>query len=263
MNESAFDQYFKHIDDVEGWLSKATAILSNRLMRHQSTAGLAGPICEIGIHHGKYFIALASELRRDEQAIAIDLFENQEENIDHSGMGDRHMFEGNVTKFLNPACVITLHANSTRLSPGDISKYGKIRFFSIDGGHTEAITANDLRLAERTIATGGIVALDDILHPSWTGVISGYVRYKREGGTLRPFALVPNKLFLTDGSSVASYRSFMRSEFPHLTDQQDREFIGDMVDVFRELLPARPRWTSRFKTKVRKRVKKIKRLMRH
>ncbi|WP_148261423.1 hypothetical protein [Afipia carboxidovorans] len=58
MNESAFDHYFKHIDDVEGWLSKTTAILSNRLMRHQSTGGLVGPICEIGIHHGKYLSRL-------------------------------------------------------------------------------------------------------------------------------------------------------------------------------------------------------------
>ena len=192
-----------------------------------------------------------------EKAIAIDLFENQEENIDHSGLGDRGMFDRNVERFLYPPSITVISANSTRLSADDISRHGAIRFFSVDGGHTEAITLNDLHLAEQSIATGGIVALDDILHHGWTGVISGYVRYRQAGGKLRAFALVPNKLLLTDEGSAASYKDFMRTEFARFAGRQDMEFIGDIVDLYVPLPPPpppRPGWLSRKKAKLRRKI---------
>jgi hypothetical protein len=257
MITSTFNSYFSHIDEVDGWLDKTTAIISNGLMRHQSATGLTGPVCEIGVHHGKYFIALACGLCPNEKGIAIDLFENQEENIDHSGMGDRGMFEKNVARFLYPPSIAVISGNSTKLSADNISRYGGVRFFSVDGGHTEAITLNDLRLAERSIATGGIVALDDILHQGWTGVISGYVRYRQEGGKLRAFALVPNKLLLADEASVASYKDFMRTEFAHFAGRQDMEFIGDIVDLYvpPSSPPPRPGWLSRKKVRLGRKIR--------
>jgi hypothetical protein len=257
MITSTFNSYFSYIDNVDGWLDKTTAIISNGLMRYQSAIGLTGPACEIGVHHGKYFIALACGLCPNEKSIAVDLFENQEENIDRSGLGDRGMFDRNVARFLYPPSVTVISANSTRLSADDISIHGAIRFFSVDGGHTEAITLNDLHLAEQSIATGGIVALDDILHQGWTGVISGYVRYRQEGGKLRAFALVPNKLLLTDEGSAASYKDFMRTEFVRFAGRQDMEFIGDIVDLYvppSPPPPPRPGWLSRKKAKLRRKI---------
>jgi hypothetical protein len=258
MITSTFNSYFSHIDDVDGWLDKTTAIISNGLMRHQSAVGLTGPVCEIGVHHGKYFIALACGLCPNEKGIAIDLFENQEENIDHSGLGDRGMFDRNIERFLYPPSIAVISGNSTRLSANDISKHGAVRFFSVDGGHTEAITLNDLRLAEQAIATGGIVALDDILHQGWTGVISGYVRYRQEGGRLRAFALVPNKLLLTDEGSASSYKAFMRTEFARFAGRQDMEFIGDIIDLYVPPPPSpppRPGRLKRMKHKIRRKIR--------
>jgi len=253
MITSTFNSYFSHIDNVDGWLDKTTAIISNGLMRHQSAIGLTGPVCEIGVHHGKYFIALACGLCPNEKGIAIDLFENQDENADRSGLGDRGMFERNVARFLYPPSITVISGNSTKLSADSISRHGAVRFFSVDGGHTEAVTLNDLGLAERSIATGGIVALDDILHRGWTGVISGYVRYRQEGGKLRAFALVPNKLLLTDEASAASYRNFMRTEFACFADRQGMEFIGDTIDLYVAPSP-RPGWLSRKKMKLRRTI---------
>jgi hypothetical protein len=253
MITSTFNYYFSHIDDVDGWLDKTSAIISHGLMRHQSAIGLTGPVCEIGVHHGKYFIALACGLRPNEKGIAIDLFESREENIEHPGLGERGMFDQNVERFLYPPSITVISANSTRLAADDISTHGAVRFFSVDGRHTEAITSSDLHLAERSIATGGIVALDDILHQGWTGVISGYVRYRQEGGSLRAFALVPNKLLLTDVGSAASYKNFMRTEFARFADRQDMEFIGDIVDLYMTLPtlpPSESGWLSRMKAKL-------------
>jgi len=253
MITSTFNSYFSHIDNVDGWLEKTTAIISNGLMRHQSAVGLTGPVCEIGVHHGKYFIALACGLCPNEKGIAIDLFEHRKENSGRSGLGERAMFDRNVERFLYPPSITVISGNSTGLSADNISRHGAVRFFSIDGRHTEAVTLNDLHLAEQSIATGGIVALDGILHQGWTGVISGYVRYRQAGGRLRAFALVPNKLLLTDEGSVASYKDFMRTEFARFAGRQDMEFIGDIIDLYVTLpspSSSESGWLSRMKAKL-------------
>lgn len=255
MITSTFNYYVSHIDDIDGWLDKTTAIISNALMQHQSAVGLSGPICEIGVHHGKYFIALACGLCPNEKAIAIDLFENRQKNIDHCGLGERGMFERNVEHFLYPPSITVISANSTKLDVHDISRHGAIRFFSVDGGHTEATTASDLHLAEQSIATGGIVALDDILNQDGTGVISGYVRYRQEGGSLRAFALVPNKLLLTDEGSAASYKNFMRTKFACFAGRRDMEFIGDIVDLYVTLPSSNSGWLSWIKAKLHGKIR--------
>lgn len=200
-----FERYFADIDAVDGWLSKTTAYLSHHLMVHQSANGMVGNVCEIGVHHGKYFYALATGLTSGEKAVAVDLFENQHENVDKSGAGDRSIFLMNAAKYFDPAEVVAITANSTKLTADAIVQHGKVRFFSIDGGHTEGITENDLRLAEASICDGGIVALDDIMHYGFCGVMSGLAKYKYNGGKLRAFALVPNKLLLSDSQSAEYY----------------------------------------------------------
>lgn len=227
-----FTKYVDGIKDVEGWLSLTTAFFSYQLMRHQTESKIEGNAVEIGVHHGKYLISLGCGLTIMEKAIGFDLFENQNENIDFSGRGDRSILEQHVARFLDPSSVVAIQANSLRLSAEDIVRYGAVRFFSVDGGHTEAITVNDLRLAERSIAPGGIVALDDILNPHWTGVISGLARYNAEGGALRAMALVPNKLFLCASNDVAFYRSYMRHAFANFLEKLDIEMMGSVVDCF-------------------------------
>ncbi len=255
MITSTFNYYVSHIDDIDGWLDKTTAIISNALMQHQSAVGLSGPICEIGVHRGKYFIALACGLCPNEKAIAIDLFENRQKNIDHCGLGERGVFDRNVEHFLYPPSITVISANSTKLDVHDISRHGAIRFFSVDGGHTEATTVSDLHLAEQSIATGGIVALDDILNQDGTGVISGYVRYRQEGGSLRAFALVPNKLLLTDEGSAASYKNFMRTKFACFAGRRDMEFIGDIVDLYVTLPSSNSGWLSWIKAKIHGKIR--------
>ncbi len=227
-----FKNYVEGIKDVEGWLSLSTAFFSYELMRHQTASKTDGNAVEIGVHHGKYLISLGCGLTSGEKAIGFDLFENQNENIDFSGRGDRSIFERHVARFLDPSSVVAIQANSLQLSAEDITRYGAVRFFSIDGGHTEAITVNDLRIAERSLSPGGIVALDDILNPHWTGVISGLARYMAEGGTLRAMALVPNKLFLCASNDVVTYRTYMRVAFAKFCEKLDIEMIGGVVDCF-------------------------------
>jgi hypothetical protein len=231
-----YERYFADIDGVDGWLSKTTAYLSHHLMVHQSASGMVGNVCEIGVHHGKYFYALATGLASGEKAVAIDLFENQHENVDKSGAGDRSIFMMNAAKYFDPTNVVAITANSMKLTADTIAQHGKVRFFSIDGGHTEGLTENDLRLAEASICEGGIVALDDIMHYGFCGVMSGLAKYKYSGGKLKAFALVPNKLFLSDSQGAKHYRTYMKSQFPDFLAKADLEMMTDIVEFYHDRL---------------------------
>ncbi len=229
----SFDAYLEQMETIDGWLDRPTALISYRIMQYQSAHGVSGNVCEIGVHHGRYLIALAQGLTATEKAVAIDLFENQQENIDQSGHGDRDIFERQVRRFFDPARVHIIRENSLRVSPQMATSQGPVRFFSVDGGHTEAVVENDLCLAEATICEGGVVALDDILHPAWTGVISGLARYKYlRGGRLKAFALLSNKLLLCHAGDVATYRALVAAQFSDLAGRANLEMMSDPIDQF-------------------------------
>ncbi len=171
------------------------------------------------------------------------MFEDQEKNVDASGEGSRSIFLKNIAAFAPESLIEVIQVSSLDLfAMGWPREHaGSIRFFSIDGSHTRAATLNDLRIAEATTKPGAVVAVDDFLHSHWLGVVSGTVDYLSAGGTLVPFALVPNKLLLaSDRQSGQRWREFIRARFGRAIAKQDVEFLDHVVDVVEEdpeLLP--------------------------
>ncbi len=219
---------------VEGWLSPTTASIVSQVLIEQVRDGLRGDVCEIGVHHGKLFLILANAAMPDEHAVAVDVFGDQDKNVDKSGCGDRSVFERHLACYASAATVEIIQESSL-----DLARHGfpsrRFRFISVDGGHTGPTVANDLRLAERTLIKGGVVALDDILSSHWTGVLTGLAAYVAEGGTLMPFALVPNKLLLTtDAVAATEGRSSLRRLFPLALAKVDLEFLSGVVDTYED-----------------------------
>ena len=66
---------------------------------------------------------------------------------------------------------------------------GKVRLFSIDGGHTEGITENDLAIADEAIGDGSIIIVDDVFNDLFPGVTNGLHRYFARDPHLVPFAV--------------------------------------------------------------------------
>lgn len=203
------------MDAVEGWLNRSTALYLAVIEVLQRTEGIAGDICEIGVHHGKSFLALALGLPEHDRAVAIDIFDDQHLNVDGSGKGNREVFEAALVEHGAPAGVDILQCSSLELDNVSFFDHGRrFRLFSIDGGHTRSITRNDLQVAERTMVTGGVVALDDILNESWLGVISGLFAYWADGGSLVPFAIAPGKALLAGTAEEANrYQQLLRKHF--------------------------------------------------
>ena len=203
-------------DKVEGWcdptLFKIMDFLDGvEINKH-------GGCLEIGIHHGKFFILLNGLIDRQFTSYAIDLFDDQEANIDQSGLGSLQAFKYNLSSFDR------YQGENTQIISGDSTDaklirelnqhVGPIRYLSIDGGHTAEHTISDLNLANTLVNNQGVVILDDILNHHWLGVIEGASIFLKSKPTLIPFAIGSNKLFLSKVSySHFYFKLFANSHF--------------------------------------------------
>ena len=221
--------------NIDGWLQPYTAEFITAVADVQRRAGHRGGVGEIGVHHGKLFVLLCLARTPDERAFVIDVFEDQAANIDESGFGDRHILQNNVIRWCGSAENISVISKSSLdVVPDEIlSACGEVRLASIDGGHTAECVYNDLRLIDAVMPDYGVVALDDFFCEDWPDVCSGGARYMLDPNTrLRPFAVTPNKVFLTSAKFNAFYRSKFVSETPFRRYKASSMF-GSEVDVFR------------------------------
>jgi len=228
-----FDQYTKPNgpwSKIDGWNSQGVFRALKLINDEQIEAGTNGHVCEIGVHEGQLFNALALLTRPRsktfrELSIAIDVFDNQELNVDHSGGSTLQAFKKHLKAILTGANgayhrnVLTIKADSLSLSAEDIgAKVAAhlkqpvqdktanecIRLFSIDGGHTVVHALNDLKLAEQTLVAGGVVVVDDFMHPGWPGVTeAAHIYCSDKRSKLLPFAYGNNKLYLSHPSCIA------------------------------------------------------------
>jgi Methyltransferase domain len=227
---------------VTGFLQPEILAVLDVLNRAQRKKQVTGAIAEIGVHHGKLFIGLRLLQRPGEKSVAIDIFGDQDLNVDGSGHGDVEKFENNVRLWASMDDVVVQQGDSTKLAPGTVCDLagGEIRFFSVDGGHTDEIVYSDMRLAEATLAEGGIVIADDVFNEYWPGVATGTLRYLADGATLVPFLIGFNKVFFTH----SEYSEFYRGEVESALSGKLRlathpsEFAGNDVTL---VLPQGPK----------------------
>ncbi len=171
----------------------------------------SGGCCEIGVHHGKFYMMLNAVIEPPHSSYAVDLFDAQHLNIDKSGKGSLFAFTENLRRYdrYNGKNTEIIQGDSTdaKLNLTARLGLGVARFVSIDGGHTAEHTLNDLKIAEQVVANEGVVIVDDILNYHWLGVIEGTLSYLNTRPTLVPFAIGQNKLFLAKLSYAAFYYS--------------------------------------------------------
>src|ERR1700733_6099687 len=200
ITNAALKRYYENgFSKIEGWCSEQlfhTMDLFDSLPINKS-----GGICEIGVHHGKFYLLLNQVTSIETQSFAVDIFEEAALNIDHSGSGNRAIFTKNLAEFDvhqgRNTIIIKGDSTDSKLQLEKTIGPGSLRFLSIDGGHTAEHTISDLKLANHLISNEGVVILDDILNGHWLGVIEGAVHFLLGRPTLVPFALGQNKLYLS------------------------------------------------------------------
>ena len=216
MNDK-FWSYLRHDKKaVNGWLQRVDAEIIGSVLGFQQQKNIVGGCVEIGVHHGKSFIPLCMALREGEQALCIDIFDDQSKNLDASGKGDFDAFQANLARFhIDPARVSVCKGSSEDVKPDQIlQQVGPVRFFSVDGGHWKSIVQNDLLLAEKTLAEGGVIALDDYFRAEWPDVTSGYTLWQEQSTSdIVPFAVGSNKLYLCRKNYAPEYRAALKTPF--------------------------------------------------
>ena len=231
-------RYLYYSEHIEGWMYQTTALAMMELLWLQEQARLAGNIAEIGVHHGCSALALIAAARPDETLIAIDLFDRQDLNVDGSGRGSLAAFQGHL-RYLFPRAQVSIVAKSSVDIRGAEKEHGlaDLRFFSVDGGHTRALTLNDLEIADAGLAPHGIALLDDVFNAGWPGVISGLFAFLARGPDLVPFAIFPNKIFLCRRPFVEFYRKGCREVLDYAIDKDAMELQDHTVDVYGDRWP--------------------------
>lgn len=190
---------------IAGWLHRPAVDVTLALGDLQRAAGRLGPVCEIGVWQGRYLTLLSLVAAPEAPVIGVDPFI-------HVADRDRQiasMRENIATYAASPARVRVIERSSTAVTAGELlaAAGGPFQFISVDGDHTMRGCLHDLHLAQQVVAPGGIVAVDDICNMSCPGVVEATVRYGvTPGATLKPFAIVGNKLFMTDQPHCAEYR---------------------------------------------------------
>ena len=231
---------------VQGWVDPESLDVVRVLSEAQDALGVDGSVAEIGVHHGRLFIGLQLLAPSGTPAIAIDLFDNQADNTDASGKGDRMRFEANVRKWGDWSATRVHSVNSRAVTPEDVHAWGEgdmVRLFSVDGGHTPDLVESDLKLAAGSLATGGVVILDDVFNPEWPGVATGTFAHLAADSTLVPIIVAYDKLYLTNDAAAAErYRDAVHAHFDPLlrTKVKHSEFAdAPVVVVVAEPLTAR------------------------
>ncbi|BBK43473.1 hypothetical protein STVA_34930 [Allostella vacuolata] len=235
------EQVVRYVDrsqrSVDGWLSPLDARLVALVSAAQAGWGITGTLGEIGVHHGRLLILMALGLQPGERAFAVDIFGEQELNVDRSGEGDEGKFRANLARFGIPADrVAILQASSLEIRWPDIERQAgaRSRLFSIDGGHTAHITANDLAIADAGLLEDGVAVLDDYFNPEFPEVSQGMCQHRLvDGGRLVPFAIGDNKLLLTRPGQGERYRAMLERSVPSRFLVRPTEMFGQPVIVFR------------------------------
>lgn len=213
--------------EVEGWCSERFVEIMGVLGEEMAAAGVVGGACEIGVYQGKFIIGLAHAVD-GRPSLAIDIFDNQVENVDGSGSGKVDMLAGfrrNVAKFAYPT-LADMTANSLALTVRDciaiLDRFGPFQFFSIDGGHMAEHVINDYKFAEEVTHHGGAIIFDDINNPGWPGVMEGvahvFINMKPK---FVPLILGHNKLVLVGLSHHKRYLAEMKKRLDSDIPQQN------------------------------------------
>lgn len=169
----------------------------------------SGGALEIGVHHGQLFIALNQLIPQNFTSYAVDIFDNQDLNIDKSGEGNKIKFLENLKNFDRHAGtnVQIIQGDSTDTSI--FENIGKFHYISVDGGHMVEHVINDLSIAQKLVSSNGVVILDDYFNHWWPSVTEGVFKYLNNSPTLVPFATSQNKMWLCKLSYKIKYYNYI------------------------------------------------------
>ncbi len=221
---------------IDGWLTPLDAGMTAAVAAFQGAEGLPGSVGEIGIHHGRMFLILALGLRAGERGFAVDVFDDQEANLDRSGRGDEAIFRANLARHgVDAGRVTILRRSSLTLAWPEIQPaVGQpIRLASVDGGHTADVVAHDLALMADGLAEHGVIVLDDYFTAEFPGVSEGAARFLlARPGAVVPFAVGDSRMLFCRPAWAERYRAVLARSPAQRQHVKDAALWGGTAGVY-------------------------------
>lgn len=204
--------------DIPGWFSKEASMLFAWIDEIQKRNNIKGDCFEIGCHHGKSALMLATMVDAGSEKLSVcDLFGQQADNVSRSGNGDLDAFNLNMQERRKAGVGINIfQKNSADLTAEEIGN--NYRVFHVDGGHNPDEALIDLRLAADCTIESGVIVLDDPFRMEWPGVTEALIRFLDERSDYRAIMTGFNKLVLSREKWSGIYLAALES------DQQRKEY---------------------------------------
>ena len=157
----SFDQVFRSIADVQGWMTRSQAC---RLWDRASELRAGDRIVEIGSYHGRSAIVLAGSAPEGVEVICIDPHggndrgPQQYEGEFEEGQRDHETFVNNLTR-AGVLDRIRHIRKASQQAAGDVE--GDVEVLYIDGAHRYNPCKADIELWGRKVAKGGTLLIHD------------------------------------------------------------------------------------------------------
>jgi len=225
--KAAHDYLTKYYSGVAGFSSLFSAEVAAVLLSYQNVAAIAGSIGEIGVMKGRSFISLALHAQPDDVCLAIDRFD-WPANV-------YNLFFENCQKFgVDWERVVPVIAQTQDLKAADILAHAKgrpLRYLHIDGGHEPWILSHDLELANAVMAPGGIMCLDDMLHPMYPElpvIVHAFLAQHRDWAVFcivdRADVIAASKYLLCRTEFIERYQAILCEKFSSYVFVHPAEF---------------------------------------
>jgi hypothetical protein len=200
---------------ITGFLHPVDAMVLLGLSLFQKSHGITGSIAEIGVFYGRSFCLLVRTLvRGKEKALAIDLFDiGVRDGRDSEQL---ESFKRTLATEGVPDSDYLIRAGSSGEVTADyiVGNVGRVRLFSVDGGHEKEEVDYDSALALQALHPNGVIAFDDFFNPQYPDVTCAVIDFLRaNSGQITPFCLTKNKLYVCPSSAYDTYTRCM-SELP-------------------------------------------------
>lgn len=216
-------------EQVLGMSSRFAAGITGALLQIQTQNGVSGDVAEIGTFKGRFFIAMMKALAPGERGLGIDNFEWPSPacwdeflaNCDSHGISrERYIAWKADTRDMS------LEALQDKLSGRSV------RFFHIDGDHSDVCLSKDLELATAVMHAEGVICLDDMLHPGYPTLVGTVLRHLERQKDWRVFCVVDRedivaapKFMLARRAVAERYEQALMAQFPQFHWWMGADFV--------------------------------------
>lgn len=221
---------FHDLQKIEGYIDPPDALVFTSLLHAQQKKAFEGAVAEIGVFYGRSYFLLRKAVGNNGRVLAVDLFDL--EDGDGTSRQYERFLENGRRLDLRVDEDLVIKGDSTKLSPEDVlKKVGKVRFFSVDGGHMLHHVLADSKLAMEVLADHGVIAFDDTFNPQWPEVTVGVADFLRQhGDNFSAFCMTKYKTYVCRREYHHDYQQVvLQSQELLAFDHMETEFLGSKV----------------------------------